>query len=133
MEALRLYRLDRVRSLEEACHVVQSLRQRPLTVVDEDLGPGLSGMWLGYPNHDRIIVNTVHAVTQFHRAHIIAHELIHIVEALDNSEHERNQERRDGYGDATERRVEAAASRLMISLASVGGTGDRLTALELYR
>jgi hypothetical protein len=59
MEALRRYRLDRVRSIEEACDVVQGLRQRTLTVVDEDLGPGLSGMWLGYPNHDRIIVNTV--------------------------------------------------------------------------
>lgn len=133
MEALRRYRLDRVRSIEEACDVVQGLRQRTLTVVDEDLGPGLSGMWLGYPNHDRIIVNTVHAITELHRAHIIAHELIHIVEALDNPEHERNEEHRDGYDDPTERRVEAAASRLMISLASVGGTGDRLTALELYR
>ncbi|MFE7508218.1 hypothetical protein [Promicromonospora sp. NPDC057488] len=133
MGALQQYRLDRVRSIEEACDVVQALRQRPLTVVDEDLGPGLSGMWLGYPNHDRIIVNTVHTVTRLHRAHIIAHELMHIVEALDDPAHERNEGRRDGYDDATEQRVEAAASRLMISLASVGGTGDRLTALELYR
>lgn len=130
---LQQHRLDRVRSIEEACEVVQGLRQRPLTVVDEDLGPGLSGMWLGYPNHDRIIVNTVHTITELHRAHIIAHELMHIMEALDSPEHERNEARRDGYDDATEQRVEAAASRLMISLASVGGTGDRLTAIELYR
>ncbi|MEU4364635.1 hypothetical protein [Promicromonospora sp. NPDC023987] len=133
MAVLQQYRLDRVRSLEEACDVVQSLRQRPLTVVDDNLGAGLSGMWLGYPNHDRIIVNTVHAITELHRAHIVAHELIHIVEALDNPEHERDEGRRDGYDDPTEQRVEAAASRLMISLAAVGGTSDRLTALELYR
>ena len=133
MGVLQRYGLARVRSVEEACQIVQRLRQRPLTVVDEDLGPGLSGMWLGYPNHDRIIVNAVHAVTELHRDHIIAHELIHIVEALDDPEHERNEGRRGGYDDPTERRVEALASQLMISLAAVGSAGDRLTALEMYR
>lgn len=90
-------------------------------------------MWLGYANHDRIVVNAVHAITEFHRQHIVAHELMHIVEALDDPEQERHEGRREGYDDPTELRVETMASQLMLSLASVGSAGDRLTALEWYR
>ncbi|MBL0886728.1 hypothetical protein [Myceligenerans indicum] len=133
MEIIRKYGLDQVGSLDEACARVQELRGRPLSVVDGDLGPGLSGMWLGYGNRDRIVVSSVHAMTRLHRQHILAHELMHIVEALDDPAQERHEGRREGYDDPTEQRVELLASHLMMALARVGGAGDRLIALETYR
>ncbi|MHA7134149.1 hypothetical protein [Oerskovia turbata] len=132
-ELLRAAGLHRARSLDEACRVVERSRRRPLRVTDAALGPGLFGMWLGFVDHDRIVVNSQQSLSAHHRRHIIAHELMHVLEAVAAPEHERDEARRDGYDDPTERRVEQMASELMISIASLGSSGDRLMAAEMYR
>ncbi|WP_344098862.1 hypothetical protein [Myceligenerans crystallogenes] len=111
--------------------MVERLTRRTLKIVEADLAPGLSGIWMRLERNDYIVVNNVHAITELHRRHIIAHELMHVVSAFEDPP------RSPGItscGDAaTEQRVEALACELMIGLASVGGVGARLTAMEMYR
>jgi hypothetical protein len=125
--------LDRVRSLDDALRVVERLRGRPLSVHEADLGAGLSGLWLGCPEGDRIIVNSREALSPRHRDHIVAHELMHVVEAAVAPECEQDGARLDGYDDATERRVERLAGELMIAIESSGCGAARLIAVERYR
>lgn len=126
------YGLDRARSLDEAIHIVKGLRAHRIEVVDEPLGEGLSGMWLGFPGCDRIIVNSERALSSRHRDFIVAHELMHILEAVDDASQERNSANRTAYDDPTEHRVESLAATLMMSIQSGGGVAARLTAMGTF-
>ena len=124
--------LDTARSLDEAIHIVRDLRAHRIEVVDEPLGEGLSGMWLGFPGCDRIIVNSESALSPRHREFIVAHELMHILEAVDDPSQERSSANRTGYDDPTEHRVESLACTLMMSIQSGGGVAARLTAMGTF-
>ncbi|WP_460702922.1 ImmA/IrrE family metallo-endopeptidase [Myceligenerans halotolerans] len=124
--------LDRARSLDEAIDIVKRLRARTIEVVDQPLGEGLSGMWLGFPGCDRIIVNSESALSPRHREFIVAHELMHILEAVNDPSQERNSATRSGYDDPTEHRVESLACALMMSIQASGGVADRLTAMGTF-
>ncbi|WP_265521033.1 recombinase family protein, partial [Oerskovia flava] len=66
--------------------------------------------------------------------HIVAHELMHILEAVYDPAQERTTASRTSYDDPTERRVELVASELMILISGrSGGIGTSLGSLEEYR
>ncbi|MEK8229112.1 hypothetical protein NKG05_29045 [Oerskovia sp. M15] len=76
--------LDRARTIDDARSIVAALRERPIDVVDGPLGEGVSGMWLSMPDGEKIIVNSEATLSERHRHHIIAHELVHILDACDD-------------------------------------------------
>jgi len=130
---LRAAGLDRARSIDEACRIVAAVRGRPLEVVEGDLGPGVTGVWLAFPERDLVLVDARQTLPGQHRDHVVAHELVHVLEAAHAVGPERAGACRDGYEDPDEVRVERLASELMISIASHGSSAVRLTSLELYR
>ncbi|NDO89130.1 hypothetical protein [Cellulosimicrobium composti] len=131
-DLLRGAGLDRARSIEEACRLVAAVRGRPLEVVEGDLGPGVTGLWLAFPDRDLVLVDARQTLPGQHRDHVVAHELVHVLDAAASCSPPAGA-CRDGYDDPAERRVERLASELMISIASHGSSASRLTSLELYR
>jgi len=131
-DLLRGAGLDRARSIEEACRLVAAVRGRPLEVVEGDLGPGVTGLWLAFPDRDLVLVDARQTLPGQHRDHVVAHELVHVLDAAASGPPPAGA-CRDGYDDPAERRVERLASELMISIASHGSSASRLTSLELYR
>lgn len=126
--------LDRARSIDEACRIVATRRGRPVDVVDGPLGEGVSGMWLSLPDAEKIIVSSEAALSASHRQHIIAHELVHILDACDDPEAPPpGPQRRNRYEDPIEHRAEALASELMMSVEATRGVAHRLAGLERYR
>ncbi|WP_264030394.1 hypothetical protein [Cellulosimicrobium sp. SH8] len=132
-DLLRSAGLDRARSVEEACRLVAAVRGRPLEVVEGDLGPGVTGLWLAFPERDLVLVDARQTLAGPHRDHVVAHELVHVLDAAATAGAPRVGACRDGYDDPDELRVERLASELMISIASHGSSATRLTSLELYR
>ncbi|QJW36895.1 hypothetical protein [Cellulosimicrobium protaetiae] len=132
-DLLRAAGLDRARSIEEACRLVAAVRGRPLEVVEGDLGPGVSGLWLAFPERDLVLVDARQTLPGQHRDHVVAHELVHVLEAVGATTAAPVGACRDGHRDPGELRVERLASELMISIASHGSSATRLTSLELYR
>ncbi|GAB3161682.1 hypothetical protein GCM10027059_12480 [Myceligenerans halotolerans] len=124
--------LDRARSLEEAIDIVSRLRGRTIEIHDKPLGDGPSGMWFGFPGRDWIVVNSESALSPAHRDLIVAHELMHILEAVTDPSQERTQANRTAYDDPTEHRVESLASLLIMSIQAGGGVAARLTAMGTF-
>lgn len=90
-------------------------------------------MWIGYPHCDRIIVNAELATGTAHREHIIAHELMHMLEAYIDPECKGGSACRTQFDDPTERRVEELASHLMLGIRRARGLGGRLDAMSYGR
>ncbi|MBD7981866.1 hypothetical protein [Oerskovia merdavium] len=126
--------LDRARSIDDARRIVATLRERPIDVVDGPLGEGISGMWLSMPDGEKIIVNSEATLSERHRHHIIAHELVHILDACDDPDAPPpGPQRRNRYEDPVEHRAESIASELMMSIEATGGVAHRLAGMERYR
>ena len=126
--------LDRASTIDEAREIVAGLRGRPVDVVDAPLGEGVSGLWLSRPDAETIVVSPQAALSAHHRRHIIAHELVHILDACaDPSAPAPGPEWRNRYEDPVEHRAELLASELMMSIEATGGVGHRLAGMERYR
>ncbi|MHA7132858.1 ImmA/IrrE family metallo-endopeptidase [Oerskovia turbata] len=126
--------LDRARSIDEARAIVAARRGKPVDVVDGPLGEGVSGMWISLPDGEKIIVNSEAALSARHRRHIIAHELVHILDACEGlTAGSPHSHLRKGYDDPVEHRAESLASELMMSIEATGGVAHRLMGLERYR
>jgi len=126
--------LDRARSIDEAREIVASRRGRPVDVIDGPLGEGVSGMWLSLPEAETILVSSEAALSARHRRHIIAHELVHILDACDDpTAPPPGPQRRNRYEDPVEHRAESLASELMMSIEATGGVAHRLAGMERYR
>lgn len=126
--------LDRARSIDEARGIVATRRGRPVDVVDGPLGEGVSGMWLSMPDGEKVIVSSEAALSPRHRQHIIANELVHILDACDDpTAPPPGPQRRNRYEDPVEHRAEALASELMMSIEATGGVAHRLAGMERYR
>ena len=134
-DLLRAAGLDRARSIEEACRLVAAARGKPLEVVEGDLGPGVTGLWLAFPERDLGLVDARQTLPGPHRDHVVAHELVHVLDAIRPGPAPGPVPTgcRDVHDDPAEQRVERLASELMISIASHGSSAARLTSLELYR
>lgn len=52
-------------------------RQRQLTVLDTDLGEGLTGLWIATPGRDYIVIDK--ACTASRRAAVLCHEIAHML------------------------------------------------------
>jgi hypothetical protein len=126
--------LDRARSIDEAVAIVARRRGRPIHVVDGALGEGVSGMWLSLPEGEKIVVSPQAVLSPRHRQHVIAHELVHVLDACaDPSTAHPVAQQRNRYDDPVEHRAEALASELMMSIEATGGVAHRLAGLERYR
>lgn len=134
-DLLRAAGLDRARSIEEACRLVAAARGKPLEVVEGDLGPGVTGLWLAFPERDLVLVYARQTLPGPHRDHVVAHELVHVLDSIRPGPAPGPVPAgcRDEHDDPAEQRVERLASELMISIASHGSSAARLTSLELYR
>ncbi|WP_175008614.1 hypothetical protein [Cellulosimicrobium sp. TH-20] len=132
-DLLRAAGLDRARSIDEACRLVAATRGKPLEVVEGDLGPGVTGLWLAFPERDLVLVDARQTLPGPHRDHVVAHELVHVLESTRPGPAPSAAGCRDEHDDPAEQRVERLASELMISIASHGSSAARLTSLELYR
>lgn len=129
---LARFGLDRARTLDDAISVIKRLRSRDLEIVDRPLGNGITGLWFATDGRDQIVVNPDAAFTPDHRGHIIAHELMHILDAVEDPSQERNSAMRTRYDDPVEHRAESLACALMVSIHSAGGVGARLSAMGRY-
>lgn len=150
--------LDTARSLEEAIEIVQGLRARPILIDEHELGEGISGLWLATPVNDHIIVNPRAVLFHEHRQIVVAHELMHILEAVEEPDQDEPHTHpsaasgtlsdpgaagvpsvdgvafgaRTRYDDPTERRVESLACALMMLIRARGGVAARLTAMAMF-
>ncbi|BDZ41836.1 hypothetical protein GCM10025865_11350 [Paraoerskovia sediminicola] len=125
-DVLAAHGLDRVPSLDAAIEVVAGLRGRPVEVGAADLGDSVWGMWLGLPESDQIVVNTSSIVSDRHREHVVAHELMHVLDAHIDPERAGTCAMRTHFDDPTERRVEVLASELMLVISAHRGLRGRL-------
>jgi hypothetical protein len=126
--------LDRARSIDEAIAIVARRRGRPIDIVDGALGEGVSGMWLSLPGAEKIVVSPQAVLSARHRRHVIAHELVHVLDACANpAAAPTGPQRRNRYEDPVEHRAEALASELMMSIEATGGVAHRIAGMERYR
>lgn len=133
LSVLASYGLDKVASLDAAIGVVEKLRGRECRIEDWPLGRGLWGMWIGYPHCDRIIVNADLATSRLHREHIIAHELMHVLDAYRDPVNGGFCACRTQFDNPVERRVEEMASHLMLGIRQSRGLGGRVDAMFFGR
>lgn len=99
-------------SVADLCVMLGALRKRPIRLLEWDLpADGPFGMLLSRDNEDVIVYRS--KTTSAHQAHIILHEIGHIVAHDCHGERAPKIQHRSSYSDRDERDAEIIASAIM--------------------